>query len=118
MKNNKVIGSEEIADEQIKALGEFAIEILTFILNEIYHRRQIPEHLSKSIFITLAKKPGAIECELHRTITLTSHTTKRLLRVLMNRARNKLKSEISDVQYDFVEDKSTRNAIFIIRMDQ
>ena len=116
MKNNKATGPDEIAVEQIKGLGEFGIEKLTLILNEIYNSGEFPEDLSKSIFITLPKKPGAIECELHRTISLINHTTKILLRVLMNRVRNKLKPEISDVQYGFVEDKSTRNAIFIIRM--
>ena len=116
MKNNKATGPDEIAVEQIKGLGEFGIEKLTLILNEIYDSGEFPEDLSKSIFVTLPKKPGAIKCEFHRTIILMNHTTKILLRVLMNRARNKLKSEISDVQYGFVEDKSTRNVIFIIRM--
>ena len=98
MKNNKATGPNEIAVEQIKGLEEFGIEKLTLILNEIYDSGEIPEDLSKSIFIALAKKPGAIECELHRTISLMSYTTKLFLHVLMNRARNKLKSEISDVQ--------------------
>ena len=116
MKNNKASGPDEITVEQINGLEEFGIEKLIFILNEIYDSEEIPEDLSKSIFITLPKKPGAIECELHRTISLMSHVTKILLRVLMNRARSKLESEISNVQYGFVEDKSTRNAIFIVRM--
>ena len=34
----------------------------------------------------------------------------------MIRARSKLRPEISNVQYDLDEDKSTRNAIFIVRM--
>ena len=76
MKNNKVTGPNEIAVEQIKGLGEFEIEKLTLILNEIYDSGEIPEYLNKSIFITLPKNPDAIECELHRTISLMSHTTK------------------------------------------
>ena len=116
MKNSKATGSYEISVEQIKGLGEFEIEKLTLILNEIYDNGEIPEDLSTSIFITLPKKPGAIECELHCTISLMSHTTKILVRMLMNRERNKLKSEMSCVQYGFVEDKSIRNAIFITHM--
>ena len=34
----------------------------------------------------------------------------------MNRARSQLRSEIANVQNGFVEDKSTRNAIFIVHM--
>ena len=116
MKNNKAPGPGEITVEQIKGLEEFEIEKLTFTLNEIYDSGEIPEDLSKSIFIRLPKKPGARECELHRTISLMSHTTIIHLRGLMNRARSKLKPEIPNVQYGFVEDKSTRNAIFIARM--
>ena len=115
-KNNKVAGPNEIAVEQIKGLGEFGIEKLAFISNEIYDNGKIPEDLSKSRFITLPKKSGLIECELHHTISLTSNTTKILLRVLMKRARSKLRTEIPNVQYGFVEDKNTRNAIFIVHM--
>ena len=52
------------------------IDKLTFILNEIYDSGEISEDLSKSMFTALTKKPGATECELHRTISLMSHTTK------------------------------------------
>ena len=89
---------------------------MTFILNEIYDSEEIPENLNRSIFITLPKEPGALECELHRMISLMSHTTKILLRVLMNRARSKVRPEVSNVQYGFVEDESTRNAISIVRI--
>jgi len=70
----------------------------------------------KSVFIALPKKPEAIDCETHRTISLMSHVTKILLRVIMMRARNQIKSEISDLQCGFVEGKGTVNAIYMLRM--
>ena len=39
----------------------------------IYDSGEIPSDLSKYIFIALPKKPGATECESHRTISLLSH---------------------------------------------
>ena len=54
----------------IKALDDFGIEKLTIMANEIYDTGKIQQDLSKSIFIALPKKPGTIECELHRTISL------------------------------------------------
>ena len=45
-----------------------------------------------------------------------SHLTKILLRVLMCRMRNKIRPEISEVQFGFVADKGTRNAIFTLNM--
>ena len=58
---------------------------------------KIPQDLSKSIFIALPKKPGTLECELHRTISLMSHITKVILRVIM------MKPEISQEQCGFVK---------------
>ena len=43
------------------------------------------------------------------------HLTKVMLRVLMNRMRNKILPEISETQFGFMTDKGTRNAIFSLR---
>ena len=115
MKGNKARGPDGIVIEMIKALDDFGIEKLTIMANEIYDTGKIPQDLSKSIFIALPKKPGTIECELHRTISLMSHVTKVILRVIMMRARRCTKPEISQEQCGFVEDTGTRNAIFIVR---
>ena len=66
----------------------------TKLLNAIYDSGAIPEDLAKSVFIALPKIPGATECELHRTISLMSHITKVLLRVLMLRMRKSLRPEM------------------------
>ena len=68
------------------------------------------------MFITLPKNPGAIDCEFHRTNSLMSHVIKIILRVIMARTTNKIKDQISNLQYGFVKDVGTRNAIFILRM--
>ena len=60
----------------------------------MYNTGQIQTDLSQSIFITITKKPGAIECELHRTIRLMSHVTKILFRI-MKRARNKINQKLA-----------------------
>ena len=45
-----------------------------------------------------------------------SHLTKALLRIIMARMRKSLRPEISQLQFGFVPDKSTRNAIFTLSM--
>ncbi|GFS25422.1 endonuclease-reverse transcriptase [Elysia marginata] len=72
--------------------------------------------MCKSVFLMLPKKEGATECSLHRTISLMSHLTKLLLRIIMIRIRGKLRPEISNNQFGFVEDRGTRNAIFTLSM--
>ncbi|GFO23899.1 endonuclease-reverse transcriptase [Plakobranchus ocellatus] len=106
---------DNISVELIEALEDFGIGKVTHPLNEIYDTGQIPTDLSKSIFIALPKKPGATECELHRTISLMSHITKILLKIIMLRIRNKIKSEIAEEQCGFVEDKGISNAMYILR---
>ncbi|GFO01373.1 craniofacial development protein 2-like protein [Plakobranchus ocellatus] len=115
MKHGKATGTDNISVELIEALEDFGIGKVTHLLNEIYDAGQIPTDLSKSIFTALQKKPGATECELHRTISLMSHITKILLKIIMLRIRNKIKPEIAEEQCGFVEDKETSNAIYILR---
>ena len=100
MKTGKATGPDGLSIELIEALEEFGIEKVTTLLNEIYDTGQIP---------------GATDCELHRTISLMSHVTKLLLRIIMMRIRNKINPEIAEEQCGFVEGKGTTNAIFILR---
>ena len=76
MKTGKATGLDGLSIELIEALEEYGIEKVTTLLNEIYDTGQIPVDMSRSIFIALPKKPGATDCELHRTISLMSHVTK------------------------------------------
>ena len=59
----------------LEALEVYGIVKITTLINEIYDPGQIPPDISKSIFIALPKKP--------RTISLMSHITKILLRIIM-----------------------------------
>ena len=69
-----------------------------------------------STFITIPKKPGAVDCNKFRTISIISQLGKIILRIVLNRIRNKIKPEISEEQYGFVKGKGTANAIFTLRM--
>ena len=115
IRHGKATGPDNISIEMIAALENFGIVQLTTILNQIYETGNIPEDLLKSIFVTLPKRPGTIDCELHRTISLMSHVTKILLRIIMMRSRNKIRPEIAAEQCGFVEGKGTANAIFMLR---
>ena len=56
-----------------------------------------------------------MKCEKHGTITLMSHVTKLVLRVIINRIRGRTLDEIAPVQYGFMPDKGTGNAIFVLQ---
>ncbi|GFO09383.1 RNA-directed DNA polymerase from mobile element jockey-like [Plakobranchus ocellatus] len=116
MKNGKATGPYNIPVEIIKALDNLGIDLTTKRLNAIDDSGRFPEGLCKSVFIVLPKTPGAAECEFHRTISLMSHFTKILLRVLVHRMRKSIRPEISPKQFGFMPDKVTRSAIFTLSM--
>ena len=81
----------------------------------IHNQGSFPSELNKYIFITLPKVIGTIKCEKHRTISLMSHVTKLVLLSVINRIRGRTLDEIAPVQYGFMPDKGTGNAIFVLR---
>ena len=76
-------------------LGEFGIKEITKILSIIHDTGEIPTDLQKSEYIAIPPKTGTIECDQHRTISLLSHLTKVMLRMLMNRMRKTVLPGIS-----------------------
>ena len=116
MKHGKAVGPDNIPIEVFSVLEDIGIDFLTKLLNSLYDTGKIPKDLAKSVLFTLPKIPGSMDCELYRTISLMSHLTKVRLRIIMARMRKSLRPEISQLQFGFVPDKSTRNAIFTLSM--
>ena len=67
----------------------------------MYQEGCFPEKMNNSIVNTLPKVIGTAKCEKHRTISIMSHATKLVLKVLMNRLRARSLMDISQVQYGF-----------------
>ena len=84
-KKGKSPGNDEVTIEMILASGNFGIRKIVELANKIYNTGYIPKEMYKSIFITIPKKPGAVECNLFRTISLMSLITKVILKVILNR---------------------------------
>ena len=112
---NKAPGPDDIVTEMLVASGEAGLKELTSLSNRMYKEGCFPTEMNKSIFITLPKVSGTAKCNKHRTMSLMSHVTKLVLRVLMNRVRGRSHMEISPVQYGYIPDRGTRNAIFVLR---
>ena len=115
MKIGKAAGEDGVTTEMLKALDDTGLKELTKLCNLIYESGKIPEDLLKSVFVTLLKKPKATKCNEYRTISLMSHVAKLLLRIIMERIKNKIEDEISDNQNGFRKGKGTREGIFNMR---
>jgi len=115
MKTDKAPGPDEIYTEMLVALDEEGVDLIWQICKKIYETGELPTDMLLSIFITLPKIPGTMECSNHRTISLMCHILKILLKIITNRVRRQLLPEISPRQYGFMKDRGTRNAVFVLR---
>lgn len=59
------------------------------------------------MFTAIPKKAGALECDLQRTISIISHVTRLLLRI-MQRVRK-------DIQPEIGEGKGATYAVYLVR---
>ena len=101
MKDGKATGPDESPAEALNALDGQHIEIITSLCNIIYNSGMIPTEMKHSVFITLSKKPKAMICTEFRTISLMSHVTKILLKIIQQRMANKIDKEVSRLQSGF-----------------
>ena len=65
----------------------------------------------RSVFIPIPKKGNAKECSKYHTISLISHASKVMLKVLQARLQNYVNHELPDVQAGFIKGRGTRDQI-------
>ena len=67
--------------------------------------------LEMSVFIPVPKKGNAKECSNYHTITLNSHASKVMLKILQARLQQYMNCELPDVQDGFRKGRGTRDQI-------
>ena len=102
--------------EMIEAAEEFGIRKITDLTNTIYESGYIPNAMREPVFVAIPKKPGALECSRHRTISSMSQLGKVLMRVVMKSLRGKINERVMEERYGFRKGKVTTNAIFTLKM--
>ena len=74
----------------------------------IWKIQQWPQDWKMSVFILITKKGNVKECSNYHTITLVSHASKVILKVLQARLQQYVNFELLDVQAGFRKDRGTR----------
>jgi hypothetical protein len=115
LRNGKAEGVGGIPAELLKALGCTAKMELFEICKEIYLRGEWPDDMLASIMIPIEKKQGAQECVEFRTISLVSHASKILLKILTRRLEAKAEDYLGNDQYGFRKGCGTREGIAAMR---
>ena len=67
--------------------------------------------LEKSVFIPIPKEGNAKECSNYCTITLISHASKVMLKILQARLQQYVNHELADVRAGFRKGTGTRDQI-------
>ena len=91
LKKWKSAGIDNIPAELVQAGGETMIDVLTEICNRIWRTGERPTPCNQSLIITLPKKGNLQLYQNHRIISLISHSSKVMLKVILNRLNPKLK---------------------------
>ena len=63
------------------------IDVLTEICNRIWRTGEWPTPWTQSLIMTLPKKGNLQLCQNYRTISLISHSSKAMLKVILNRLK-------------------------------
>ena len=79
---NKDSGGDGIPDELFQILKGDAVKVLHSISQKIWKTQRWLQDWKRSIFIPIPKKGNAKECSNYCTISLISHTSKVMLKIL------------------------------------
>ena len=81
-------------------LKDDAVKVLHSICQQIWKTQQWPQGWKRSIFIPIPKKGNVKECSNYRTITLISHASKVMLKILQARLQQYMNREFPEFKLD------------------
>ena len=116
LKKGKSAGVENIPAEVVQAGGEEIVTALTTICNKIWQTEEWPAPWTQSSVITLPKKGNLQQCQNYRTISLISHPSKVMLKVILNRLKPQAEKIIVEEQAGFRAGRSTTEQSFNLRI--
>ena len=116
LKMGKSACVDNIPAELVQAGGEAMIDILTTICNKIWKTVEWPITWTQSLVITLPKKDNLQLYQNYRTISLISHPSKVMLKIILNRLQPQAEEIIAEEQAGFRAGRSTTEQIFNLKI--
>lgn len=112
----KAPGADNIPIELLKYGGNSTLDTMHKICVDVWETGEWPSDWGLSTFIPIPKKGDRSQCSNYRTISLVSHSSKVLLKVILNRIQQKTEQELSDEQAGFRPGRGTRDQITNLRV--
>ena len=106
---NKASG-DGIPAELIQILNN-AVKKVLHSCQQIWKTQQCPQDWKRSVFIPIPKKGNAKECSNYCTMTLISHASKVILKIIQTKLQQYVNWELPDVQAGFGKGRGTRDQI-------
>ena len=94
-------GGNGIPAVLFRVLEDDAVTMLHSVGQQIWKTQQWPQDWKSSVFTSVPKKGNAKECSNHCTITLISHASKVMLKILQARLQQYRNQDIPEVQAGF-----------------
>ena len=113
--NNKSPGEDNVPIELIREAGNEGVDVLHKLMNTIWRTGVWPTKWKRSIYVPIYKKGNPNECCNYRTISLISHASKILLKIIQRRLEPIMESIIPEEQAGFRRARGTRDHISNIR---
>ena len=85
--------------------------MLHSICQQIWKTQQWPQDWKRSVFIPVPKKGNVKECSNYHTISLISHSSSVMLKILQARLEQYVNCDLPDVQPGFRKGRGTRNQL-------
>ena len=108
---NKASGCDGLPAELFQMLKDDAVKVLHSICQQIWKTQQWSQDWKMSVFIPIPEKGNPKECSDYHTITLISHTSKVMLKILQARLQQNMNCELPDVKAGFRKGRGTRDQI-------
>ena len=108
---NKASGGDGIPVELFQILKDDAVKVVQSTCQQIWKTQQWPWDWKRSVFILIPKKGNTKECSHYLTVTLISHTSKAVLKILQARLQQYVNQELPDVQAGFRKGRGSRDQI-------
>ena len=110
------MGVGEIPAELLRSLGQRGNNRLFKLASKIYETGEVPSDFKQSTIVTIPKLTHADKYEDYRTISLVSHASKLITKIVCRRIENKIDNELDEDQFGFRKSRGTREAILTLRL--
>ena len=108
---NKPSGGDGIPVALFQIPKDDTVKVLHSICQLIWKTQQWPQDWKRSVFILISKKGNANESSNYCTISLISHSSRMMLKILQTRLQQYVNHELPDVLADFRKGRGTRDKI-------